>query len=70
MYVSRLEAGDQVSHDLGAGRGWYLYVIDGDVAVNGSRMVSGSAARISEEPTIGIVADAPSELIAVDVSLD
>jgi redox-sensitive bicupin YhaK (pirin superfamily) len=70
VYVSRLEAGDQVSHDLGAGRGWYLYVIDGDVAVNGSRMVTGSAARISEEPSIGIVADAPSELIAVDVSLD
>src|SRR5437763_16305407 len=36
--VSRLPEGDSVHHDLGPGRGVYLYVISGDVAVNGEGM--------------------------------
>jgi redox-sensitive bicupin YhaK (pirin superfamily) len=47
----------------------YLYVIEGDVAVNGERMETGDAAQLVDEPTIEIVASAPSELNLVDVSL-
>jgi redox-sensitive bicupin YhaK (pirin superfamily) len=45
-------------------------VIEGDVAVNGERMETGDAAQITEEPTIEVVASAPSELILVDVALE
>ncbi|HSL10452.1 MAG TPA: pirin family protein [Actinomycetota bacterium] len=70
VFVSRLEPGQRASHALGAGRGWYLYVIEGDVTVNGTSMTTGAAAQISDEASIDIGANAASELIAVDVALD
>jgi redox-sensitive bicupin YhaK (pirin superfamily) len=70
VYVSRLTPGTEVAHDLGPGRGAYLYVIEGDVAVNGERMVTGSAAQIEDEPMVAIRAAADTELILVDVALD
>src|SRR6185295_9584074 len=69
VFVARLEAPETVRHDLGEGRGAYLYVIDGDVSVNGNQMVTGSAARIRDESTIEISPNADSELIMVDVDL-
>ena len=70
VFVSRLTAGNAVKHDLPSGRGAYLYVIEGDVTVNGERMETGAAAQISDEPSIAIEAAADSELIMVDVALD
>ena len=70
VFVSRLTSGNAVKHDLPAGRGVYLYVIEGDVAVNGERMRTGDAAQITDEPSIAIESTADSELILVDVGLD
>jgi len=69
VFVSRLNAGVSVTHDLGEGRGVYLYVIEGDVRVNGEAMATGDAAQITDEDRIAIEAAATSELILVDVSL-
>jgi redox-sensitive bicupin YhaK (pirin superfamily) len=69
VFVSRLNPGVIVEHPLEDGRGLYLYVIEGDVDVNGPRMMTGDAAQITEEPQIRITANATSELILVDVSL-
>lgn len=69
VFVSRLTAGRSVEHPLPTGRGVYLYVIDGDVAVNSERMETGAAAQIVDEPEIEIVASADSELILVDVAV-
>jgi redox-sensitive bicupin YhaK (pirin superfamily) len=69
VFVSRLTAGRSVSHPLPAGRGVYLYVIEGDVSVNGERMDTGSAAQITDEPVIEIMAAADSELILVNVAM-
>jgi redox-sensitive bicupin YhaK (pirin superfamily) len=69
VFVSRLTSGSSVKHDLPKGRGAYLYVIDGDVSVNGERMRTGAAAQIWDEPSVGIEAAADSELILVDVAL-
>lgn len=70
VFVSRLTPAATVAHELPTGRGVYLYVIEGDVAVNGERMETGDAAQITEEPTIEVIASAPSELILVDVALE
>jgi redox-sensitive bicupin YhaK (pirin superfamily) len=71
VFVSHLNVGARVHHPLPAGRGAYLYVIDGDVAVNGTRMTTGSAAQMTDEPGgVTIEATATSELILVDVALD
>ncbi|HYX79656.1 MAG TPA: pirin family protein, partial [Actinomycetota bacterium] len=69
VFVSRLNAGTAATHELDAGRGAYLYVIEGDVSADGEPMVTGSAAQIVDEPALEIRATATSELILVDVGL-
>ena len=69
VFVSRMSAGRSVEHPLAPGRGAYLYVIEGDVGVNGERMEAGSAAQISDEERAEIAASSTSELILVDVAL-
>ena len=69
VFVSRLNAGVTVEHALGDGRGAYLYVIEGDIQVNGQRMETGSAAQVIAEERVGIAAAATSELILVDIAL-
>jgi quercetin 2,3-dioxygenase len=69
VFVSHLSPGARVEHALADDRGAYLYVIDGDVSVNGEPMTTGGAAQITREPTIGIEASAAAELILVDVAL-
>jgi quercetin 2,3-dioxygenase len=69
VYISALSAGHVVEHRLGERRGAYVYVIEGDVAVNGEPMSTGDAAQVIGEPAIAVEARAESELILVDVSL-
>jgi redox-sensitive bicupin YhaK (pirin superfamily) len=69
LFVSRLNEDRTVEHPLTEGRGAYLYVIDGDVDVNGERMTTGDAAQITHEDRLEIRANAVSELIMVDVAL-
>ena len=69
VFVSRMNAGRSVEHPLAPGRGAYLYVIEGDVGVNGERMETGSAAQITDEERAEIAANSASELILVDVAL-
>ena len=69
VLVSHLDPPVTVSHPLGDGRGVYLYVIEGDVTVNGERMATGDAAEIEREPEVAIAAASVSELILVDVQL-
>jgi redox-sensitive bicupin YhaK (pirin superfamily) len=70
VFVSHLTAGATVTHELADGRGAYLYVIEGDLAVGGEKMTTGSAAQIMDEPRIPIEAQVDTELILVDVALD
>jgi redox-sensitive bicupin YhaK (pirin superfamily) len=69
VLVSRLNPGVEVEHALGRGRGVYLYVIEGDVRVNGEAMAVGDAAQVADEDAVRIRADEVSELILVDVDL-
>jgi redox-sensitive bicupin YhaK (pirin superfamily) len=70
VYVSSMSAGVSVSHLLGDGRGAYLYVIGGAIAMNGEAMKTGDAAAVDAAPSVGIEAAKPSELILVDVRVD
>jgi redox-sensitive bicupin YhaK (pirin superfamily) len=69
VFVSHLSAGARVEHELAEERGAYLYVIEGDVSVNGEKMATGDAAQITDERRVAIEAQTDSELILVDVSL-
>jgi quercetin 2,3-dioxygenase len=69
VFLSKLQPDVEVAHELGEGRGVYLYVIDGDADVVGERMTTGDAAEISDVHSMPIRANALTELIAVDVAL-
>jgi quercetin 2,3-dioxygenase len=69
-YVSRLTRGSEAKHTFGAKRGGYLYVISGDVAINGEQLRTGDAAKIRDEQALGLRAHDVTELILVDVPLD
>ncbi len=69
VYVSALAPGDAVGHELGDGRGAYLYVIGGALEASGERMETGDAARIWNEADLKLAAAEDTELILVDVAL-
>ncbi|MGE0103013.1 MAG: pirin family protein [Blastocatellales bacterium] len=67
FYVSRLNSGDAVEHELKAGRRAFIYVIEGGVEVNGEKLETGDQARITEAGRLAISAGASSELILIDL---
>lgn len=67
FYVSRLRAGDSVAHELKAGRRAFLYVIEGEVALNGENLSAGDQARINEAGTLNLSASGESEIILIDL---
>ena len=70
VYVAALTAGAELSHDFGAGRGGYLYVIEGDLRLGSERLSTGDAVKIFEERELRMHADGASELLLADVPLD
>jgi redox-sensitive bicupin YhaK (pirin superfamily) len=70
VYVSSLPAGSAASHKLADQGGGYLYVIGGELRLNGQTLSTGDAAKIWEEPELTVEATADTELILVEVRLD
>jgi redox-sensitive bicupin YhaK (pirin superfamily) len=69
VQVARLEPAIEVAHRIGAGRGVYAYLIDGEATLNGEAVSTGDAAKVTDEPELRVHATAASELILVDVPL-
>jgi redox-sensitive bicupin YhaK (pirin superfamily) len=67
IYVSSLEAGKSVKHDSAAGRRAYLFVINGEISLNGKALHAGDQARIEDEPSLDVSATKDSELILLDL---
>ncbi|MFN0087891.1 MAG: pirin family protein [Blastocatellia bacterium] len=67
FYVSHLREGDRVAHELRPGRRAFLYVIDGEVAVNGESLAAGDQARITAGGDLEIAGRGESELILIDL---
>jgi redox-sensitive bicupin YhaK (pirin superfamily) len=68
MYVSRLEAGNSVSHEFGEGRLGYFYLLSGEAAVNGQTLGTGDAAKVLGAGTLTVEAAEKSELLLVDTA--
>ncbi len=69
IYVSHLEDGTTLTHEVPGGHGAYLYVLQGRVQVNGERMGSGDAAYVWAGGQLELEATVPSELLLVDTVL-
>ncbi|MBI1884875.1 MAG: pirin family protein [Chloroflexi bacterium] len=69
MYASRLEAAAAVEHEFGEGRGGYFYLIEGALRLNGERLTTGDAAKITGAGLLRLETEVPSELLLVDTPL-
>jgi hypothetical protein len=69
VYVGSLDGGTEVTHEIGAGRGVYAYLISGSATFNDHEMATGDAAKVTDEPSLQVRAASASELIIVDVPM-
>ncbi|MDP9296034.1 MAG: pirin family protein, partial [Actinomycetota bacterium] len=69
VYISSMSEGTTLTHALEPDKGVYLYVISGSVEVNDEKLGTGDAAEISENTELQFRAQAPTELIMVEVRL-
>lgn len=67
FYVSSLKPGNGVEHSLEKGRRAFVYVIDGEIELNGETFEAGDQARITETGKIEIRGLKPSEIILIDL---
>ena len=70
VHIARLNSGTEVEHTFEAGRGGYLYLIEGMLVVNEEKLGTGDAVKIREEASLQLRSEDTSELILVDVPLD
>jgi hypothetical protein len=68
LYASILEPGKSVSHQLAAGRGAWIQVVDGKIKVDGQVLESGDGAAIEEANQIEVMALDKSEFLLFDLA--
>ena len=69
VYVAGLAPGIEVSHEIGASRGVYAYLIDGQASFDDQDVTTGDAAKVTGQSSLRIVAHDHSEVILVDVPM-
>ncbi len=67
VYASLLEAGASVSHELAAGRGAWVQVVDGDIDVDGKPLTAGDGLAIEDVDRINIAARSEAEFLLFDL---
>ena len=68
IYVAKLDAAGTISHDLAQGRGAWLQVARGLIALNGTEMREGDGAAVEAEPRLAIEAMTPAEILLFDLA--
>jgi hypothetical protein len=68
LYLARLEAGNETSHELKPGRHAWIHVAEGEVDVNGDVLKTGDAMALSEETQVRTVAKKPSQVLLFDLN--
>ncbi|UFJ39319.1 pirin family protein [Brevibacillus humidisoli] len=69
VYLSRLEAGRELTHQQEEGRKIYLFVISGDLQLDGEHQLStGDSARIDERSQLHLATTAGAEFMLMDLA--
>lgn len=66
IFVSALDAGKEVTHQV-IGTHAYLFVITGEVTLNGQKLADGDQARIAGEKSLVVKATKDAEVILLDL---
>jgi hypothetical protein len=67
IHVAALKAGQAVVHKSRAGRKAYVFVISGELSLNGTPVKGGDQARIADEPELNLKALKDGEVILLDL---
>jgi redox-sensitive bicupin YhaK (pirin superfamily) len=67
FYVSTIRPGDHLLHQMLTGRRVFLYVISGQISVNGTPLAAGDQARITDAIPLAFQADKESEMMLIDL---
>jgi quercetin 2,3-dioxygenase len=67
LFLATLEPGERVAHEIGHGRGVWLHVARGIVALNGTEMREGDGAAATDERSVAVEAETPAEILLFDL---
>ena len=67
LYAAILDAGQEVTHRLAPGRGAWLQVARGNVALNGTALSPGDGAAIEDEAELRIASSGGAEILLFDL---
>lgn len=67
IYRLKIKAGEEITHDLAAGRGVWLQLAKGSLSVNGTSLTAGDGASSETAGTLTIKADQDAEGILFDL---
>jgi hypothetical protein len=59
-----------VRRTLGAGRGGYLYVLDGDLRLGDETLGTGDAAKLAGPEDLQLTGTSDAELVLIDVPME
>ncbi len=68
LWLAKLNSGNKVQHQLARGRNAWVHVAEGEVSVNGKTLSGGDAAAISEESSLELRAEKPSQVLLFDLN--
>jgi redox-sensitive bicupin YhaK (pirin superfamily) len=68
IYLLKLQPGDEVEHQLAHGRGAWLHVAEGALALNGTDLKSGDAASTETAGALKIRATEPTQALLFDLA--
>ncbi len=68
IYLSTLQAEQEVRHELQAGRHAWVQVLRGSVEINGQRLATSDGAAVSDESGVTLHATEPAEVMLFDLA--
>jgi redox-sensitive bicupin YhaK (pirin superfamily) len=67
IYLSKLEQGKQLEYVVEPGRKQFIYIIDGELLVNGETLMTGDEAQIEAVEELTLTAAAPAFFMLIDL---
>jgi redox-sensitive bicupin YhaK (pirin superfamily) len=67
LYASIIQAGTSIKHDLSPGRTAYVHLIRGQMNVNGQRLTTGDALKVTDEKHVAVDQGEAAEFLLFDL---
>jgi redox-sensitive bicupin YhaK (pirin superfamily) len=68
LWIAKLEAGNQATHNVASGRHAWIHVAEGDVSIDGKKLTGGDAAAVTGGSTVQLEATKPAQVLLFDLN--